>query len=272
MNYDLHTHSTASDGSLEPAELLRLAGECDIDVLAITDHDTLAAYESLDVAGSTPQLVPGIELSTSWRGIGIHVVGLNVDPGNPTLCHGVEVQRRNRIRRAALIADRLAKKGIPDSLAAVSDSSGSDYIGRPNFAAFLVAAGYAKNMREAFRKFLGPGKAGDVRHVWPELDEVVRWIVAAGGIAVLAHPAKYRLTRTKLRSLAGDFRAAGGQAIEVVCGAQSDSTTASLAALANDIGLHASCGSDFHNPDFRWSRPGRFPALPDDVQPVWRLW
>lgn len=272
MIYDLHTHSIASDGSLAPTDLLALAGQCGVDVLAITDHDTLGAYESLDIAGSSPKLVPGIELSTSWRGIGVHIVGLSVDPGDPTLRRGVEVQRQNRVRRATMIADRLSKHGIPDSLGAVLESAGNDYIGRPHFAAHLLAAGYVKNTKDAFRKYLGPGKAGDVKHIWPTLEEVTGWIAAAGGVAVLAHPAKYRLTKTKLKSLAIDFRSAGGHAIEVVCGSQSDSTTAALARLANETGLGASCGSDFHSPDYAWSRPGRFPKLPDGVTPVWERW
>lgn len=272
MIYDLHTHSTASDGSLDPADLLALAGNCGVEVLAITDHDTLGAYDLIDVAGSTPRLLPGIELSTSWRGIAIHVVGLNIDPASSVLRHGVEVQRQNRIRRASMIADRLSKKGIRGSLTAVRESASNDYIGRPHFAAYLVAEGYVKNTRDAFRKYLGSGKTGDVRHIWPPLDEITGWIAAAGGTAVLAHPAKYRLTRTKLRSLATDFRSAGGQSIEVVCGSQDVSTTAALAQLANELGLSASCGSDFHSPEHTWSNPGRFPTLPGDVQPVWERW
>ena len=272
MIYDLHTHSIASDGSLSPVDLVALASECGVDVLAITDHDTLDAYEAVETGDSTPLLVPGIELSTSWRGIGIHIVGLNVDPGNETLRRGVEVQRQNRVRRATMIADRLSRNGIPDALAAVCELSQNDYIGRPQFAAHLVASGYARNTRDAFRKYLGPGKAGDVRHIWPSLDEVTDWINTAGGTAVLAHPAKYRLTKTKLKSLAIEFRSVGGHAMEVVCGSQCDSTTASLARLANETGLSASCGSDFHSPEQAWSRPGRFPALPRDVKPVWERW
>ena len=272
MIYDLHTHSIASDGSLSPNDLVALADQCGVDVLAITDHDTLDAYESVETIDSTPRLVPGIELSTSWRGIGIHIVGLNVDLENETLRRGVEVQRQNRIRRAAMIADRLSKKGIPDSLAAVRKLSQNDYIGRPQFASHLVDAGYVRTTRDAFRKYLGPGKAGDVRHIWPSLDEVTSWIAAAEGTAVLAHPAKYRLTKTKLKLLATDFRSAGGHAIEVVCGSQCDSTTAALARLANETGLSASCGSDFHSLEHAWSRPGRFPALPYSVEPVWERW
>ena len=257
---------------MAPAELRSYAADCGVDVLAITDHDTLRAYDSLPTAGPGPRLVTGVELSTSWRKIGVHIVGLNVDLANPTLREGVEVQRRNRIRRAELIADRLARRGIPDTLAAVLKSAGNDYVGRPDFAKCLVAAGVVKDATEAFRKYLGPGKPGDVRHVWPDLDEVISWINDAGGTAVIAHPSKYKLTHTKLKALAIDFQDAGGEALEVVCGSQNGSTTAALARLADELGLYASCGSDFHSPDFGWSKPGGFPALPANVNPVWERW
>ena len=154
----------------------------------------------------------------------------------------------------------------------ILQTAGGEPVGRPHFAAHLVRAGIVKDVRTAFRKYLGAGKPGDVRHGWASLPEVVRWIVGAGGTAVLAHPAKYGLTKTKLRALATDFRAAGGTAIEVACGQQSVNTTVHLAKLANDLGLAASCGSDFHHGDNCWSRPGRFAPLPPDVRPVWTTW
>ena len=270
--YDLHSHSSASDGSLEPAALLRHAADSGVDVLAITDHDTLAAYDRIDTTVARPRVVAGIELSTSWRNIGVHIVGLNVDPASPTLRRGVRRQQRSRDARARSIAQRLRSKGLPHMLDAVLQIAGGDPVGRPHFAEYLVSAGIARDTRAAFRKYLGAGKAGDVRHHWAALPEVVRWIVRSGGTAVLAHPAKYRLTQTKLRALAADFRGAGGTAIEVVCGQQSFNTTTRLARLASDLGLAASCGSDFHDGDNCWSRPGRFPPLPDDVQPVWETW
>ena len=233
---------------MAPADLWRYAAECGVDVLAITDHDTLGAYETLDVPGPGPSILVGIELSTTWRGTGIHVVGLNVDPSNRTLRSGVEIQRQNRMKRAEIIGERLARRGIPGAFAAVRESVANDIIGRPDFASHLVAAGVVKDVAEAFRKYLGPGKPGDVRHVWPDPDVIIDWITSAGGTAVLAHPAKYKMTRTKLKSLATDFRAAGGRAIEVVCGSQNESTTVALARLANELGLSASCGSDCISP------------------------
>lgn len=270
--FDLHSHSNASDGALHPDALLRHAAECGVGALAITDHDTLAAYDRLDADASAVRLIPGIEFSTSWRKHGVHVVGLNVDPACAALRHGVERQQRSRSKRARLIAKRLQSKGLPNMLDDVLRIAGGEPAGRPHFAKHLVSTGMVKDARAAFRKYLGAGKPGDVRHCWASLPEVVRWILAAGGTAVLAHPAKYRLTNTRLRALATEFRAAGGTAIEVVCGPQSPNATNRLAQLSRDLGLAASCGSDFHDNGNRWSRPGGFPPLPDDLTPVWTTW
>ena len=272
MIYDLHTHSSASDGSLEPTALLQYAASCGVDVLAITDHDTLGGFDLLDPSIDRPRLVTGIEFSTAWRGFAVHIVGLNVDLQNRILQDGVARQQQSRQARAQQIAERLEKLGIPRAFDAAQEIAGESPIGRPHFAEYLVSTGFVRDTRAAFRKFLGAGKAGDVKQVWAPLQDIVYWIRTAGGSAVLAHPAKYGMTNTKLRSLAIDFRTAGGVAIEVVCGRQSDSTTVKLAALARDLGMAASCGSDFHNPEYQWSRPGGFPELPPAVMPVWQLW
>lgn len=272
MIYDLHSHSNASDGSLAPADLLCHAAECGVDVLAITDHDTLDAYDSLDKQLPAVRLITGIELSTSWNRIGVHIVGLNIDPANKVLRDGVTRQKGIRFERARTIAQRLAKCGIPDPFDAVVEIAGGSYIGRPHFAEHLVAEGIVKDSKTAFRKYLGAGKPGDVRHGWASLDEVVQWINSAGGTAVLAHPAKYGLTKSRTRALAKDFRHSGGRAIEVVCGSQQSSMTAYLARLAIELDLDASCGSDFHNPGFAWSRPGGFEPLPAGVRPIWDTW
>ena len=272
MNYDLHSHSNASDGSLAPAQLLAHAAECGVDVLAITDHDTLDAYDSLDGESLDLRLITGIELSTTWNRTGVHVLGLNVNPDNGDLQNGVARQKRIRLERAHDIADRLEKCGIPECFDAVVEIAGGDYIGRPHFAEHLVNTGVVKDSKTAFRKYLGAGKAGDVRHGWASMDEAVQWIVSAGGTAVLAHPAKYGLTKSRTLALADDFRQSGGRGIEVVCGPQQDSTTAYLARLANELELDASCGSDFHGPGRPWSRPGGFAPLPANVRPVWESW
>jgi len=270
--YDLHSHSNASDGAMHPSALLQYAAECGVDALAITDHDTLDAFDRIHSPAAGVQLITGIELSTSWRRIGVHVVGLDIDPANAILRRGVAAQQQARHERVRLIARRLQTAGLPDLLDATLELAAGGWVGRPHFAGQLVAAGIVKDTRTAFRKYLGAGKAGDVRCHWAPLEAVVAWINAAGGIAVLAHPARYRLTRTRLRALATDFRNAGGRAIEVVCGTQQDGNTAALARLAADLGLAASCGSDFHDPSLSWSRPGRYSPLPSGLQPVWKTW
>jgi len=270
--YDLHSHTTASDGSLDPDSLIAYAAECGVDVLAITDHDTLDAFERVDGSASGTRLLTGVELSTTWNRIGIHVVGLDIDPRDRMLCDGVKQQKAGRIERARTIAERLQKLGIPVPLDDVLEIAGDACVGRPHFAEHLVATGICRDTKTAFRKYLGAGKVGDVRQGWAALTDVVQWITSAGGTAVLAHPVKYGLTKSKTRALAMDFRSAGGHAIEVVCGTQSETTTNHLARLATELGLAASCGSDFHAPGFAWSRPGGFPPLPAGVRPVWETW
>lgn len=271
--YDLHTHTTASDGSLSPLALVAHAGECGVDVLSITDHDTVAAYEQLgDPPAGSPEIVPGIELSTTWAGRGVHIVGLNIDPANAVLCAGIAAQQAARAARAETIALRLEKLGFGHAGSEVAAMAGDSCVGRPHFARYLVDNGHVKDIATAFRKYLGDGKPGDVRSGWASLEDVIRWIRTAGGNAVLAHPAKYRLTRTKLCALIEDFRAAGGAAIEVVSGQQESRVTLRLGALADDYGLAASSGSDFHHPSSTWSAPGRFSTMPGTLRPVWDLW
>jgi predicted metal-dependent phosphoesterase TrpH len=273
MIYDLHTHSTASDGSLTPDELLAFAVANGVDAVAITDHDTLDAYAGISACRSSAlQVVPGIELSTTWNGRGIHVVGLNINIKNDTLLGGIARQKSAREKRARTIAERLQRFGVDDAFSSAKAIAGDAPIGRPHFAQHLVSLGLAKDTRAAFRKFLGAGKPGDVKDGWASLEEVIHWIRAAGGTAVLAHPAKYRMTNTKLGLLLKDFRAAGGSAMEVVTGHQAPNVTAILAQLAMDFGLAASCGSDFHDRSQTWSLPGRFTPLPSRLTPVWNQW
>jgi len=267
---DLHTHTNRSDGALSPCALVERALDKGITHLAITDHDTISAYRELPP--SELSIVPGIELSTRWMKTGIHVVGLNLDVHHPLLRQGIETQQQARVERARQIAARLQKLGIPDLLAEVTQIAGTSTIGRPHFARVLVRHGHSKDMAAAFRKYLGNGKAGDVRQVWPSITDIIRLITEAGGTPVLAHPAGYKLTATKLRELVRDFCDAGGEAIEVVSGSQRPEVTKKLAALAKDHDLSASCGSDFHHPGNRWSDLGQFPALPADLTPVWEQW
>jgi len=268
---DLHCHSTASDGALTPTELVNRAAEKKVTHLALTDHDTINGLEEARSAAKANDivLIPGIELSCVWRSNTIHIVGLDFDIDNQDFQEALAQQNRNRWARASMIAERLSKLDIPDLLKRATAESGGDVPGRPHFARVLVEAGIVKNAAQAFKRYLGSGKAGDVKAYWPELPEIVRWINSAGGIAVLAHPRKYKLTATKLRDLTADFRRAGGQAIEVSTSGQSSGDLGFLTELCMREKLLASQGSDFHFPGAPWCELGRIMKMPDGLEPVW---
>lgn len=271
MRADLHSHTTASDGKLSPLGLLERARAAEIEMLAITDHDTIAAYAELPPVTDL-KLIPGVEFSTLWQRVGIHVVGLNIDLLSPAIDHAIAFQQRARDARATRIAARLAKRGIPDALAGAAHFAGGGSIGRPHFAHYLVSIGAAATVEFAFRKYLDASRAGNLLEGWASLPDIVGWIRAAGGTPVIAHPGKYHLTHARLEQLTSEFHAAGGLAIEVVSGQQKPELTRDLAALANRHGLAASVGSDFHQPGQVWAQLGVMPALPDSCQPVWQLW
>ncbi|WP_439134938.1 PHP domain-containing protein [Pseudomaricurvus sp.] len=272
--HDLHTHSLCSDGILRPQALVSRAKTQGVTVLALTDHDTVVGIDEAQAAAAEEgiRVLPGIEFSCLWNGVGIHIVGLNIDPAHPQMQAAVARQGESRETRARQIGEKLAKAGIPGALEGAKKKAGDAVIGRPHFAQFLVETGRVSSMNAAFKKYLGAGKVGDVKQVWPPVAEAVSWILAAGGVAVIAHPDKYKMTRTKLGRLISDFAEAGGQAIEVVSGHQQPDLTRDLARIANQHGLYASCGSDFHVPDQSWQELGSFSALPDDCRPVWELW
>jgi len=273
MHIDLHCHSTASDGKLTLSELCRRAEQLGVDVLSITDHDTMAAYRDFDGSASgRVKLIHGIEFSTQYRNIGIHVLGLNVKPDGEALKTGIAVQQQARAQRAERIAAKLEKLGVADSLSAVRGIASNECIGRLHFAEHLVAIGKVKNIGQAFRSFLGQGKSCYVKQTWMPMGEIIGWIRDAGGMAVLAHPAKYNLTRTKLSELLDAFVEAGGQGMEVISGQQQPDLTATLAQMCRAKKMFASCGSDFHRPDQPWSELGKFPDLPADCTPVWAGW
>lgn len=271
MIFDLHSHTHFSDGSLSPAELLARARDRKVAVLAVTDHDTIAGLEFAQQAALNAgiTLVPGIEISASWGKGSVHVVGLCVAPDAPALQAAVSAQEVARTQRSQAIAERLAKLGIPGAWEGAQRFAGSANIGRPHFAQFLVATGRVKNINAAFKKYLGTGKSADVRFEWPDMAQVIAWIRAAGGIAVLAHPAKYDLTRTKMCRLIAEFAAAGGEGLEVINGRQDERVTLDLARIADGLGLYASCGSDFHFPDQPWQELGQFGNLPSGSKPIW---
>lgn len=269
MLFDLHSHTLHSDGALTPQDLLSRAVEKGVDVLAITDHDNTEAYSETQDSPSSIRLVPGIELSTQWQSVGIHVLGLNTDPRCDAMLEAARLQGDMRLKRARRIAENLARKGIGDTFDGAMKLSHGRYIGRPHFARHLVDTGRVDSMHAAFKKYLGDGKAGDVRKQWAEIPQVIEWIRAAGGVAVLAHPLKYKLTRTRLKRLLDVFMAAGGQGMEVVSGQQTAQQTRDMAQLCAEKNLLASCGSDFHMPGAPWAELGRFSPLPEGLVPVW---
>jgi len=250
VRVDFHTHTTASDGALTPAGLVDRAVAAGVRGFAITDHDTLAGYRAARryclSSGIDPGLVSGVELSGRWGSAAVHIVGLGVAPEHPVLTAGLEHLARVRRERAAEIAGRLAARGIPGALEGASAQAGESQIGRPHFAAWMVEAGHVRDTGRAFRRFLGQGRIGDVKACWPPMAETVQWIIRAGGLPVLAHPLKYRFTRTRLRALVADFVAAGGGGIEVICGGRAQNDDALVWRLAREFALAVSAGSDFH--------------------------
>lgn len=272
---DLHCHSTASDGDWVPEKLVAEAARRGIHTLAITDHDTFAGYrQAQQAAGSSSvSLIPGIELSAVWGGITLHVVGLGFDPESPVMLEAERAQSIARQKRAEMITERLSKRlGVAIDLSEVASLAGGDQIGRPHFAQYLVNHGHVASMNVAFSRYLGAGKVGDVKALWPELTQVVEWIVDGGGVAVLAHAHLYNMTRTKLKACITDFVGAGGRAMEVAYGKMDSNQKGQMTALAKEFGLLGSCGSDFHGPNRYGLELGVMPAFPADVRPVWSLW
>ena len=269
MNIDLHTHSNMSDGSLSPDALVLRAQQQGVEVLSITDHDTLGAYSALKK--TSVRLIPGVEFSTVWQGIGIHIVGLNVLPESQAMTEATSFQTDARRVRARSIADRLVTLGAPDSISRlVADTPPNVSIGRPHFAAHLVESGFVRNLRSAYKKYLGAGKPGDLNTLWSQPAQIIQWIHEAEGLAVLAHPTKYKLTMTKLKRLLQEFKELGGDAMEVISGRQDQQTIDSMAELSKRYHLPASVGSDFHTPGQNWNELGNFPALPRLCEAVWQ--
>lgn len=273
--FDLHSHSTASDGLLAPAALVARAAERGVAVLALTDHDdTGGLAEAAGAARAAGMmLVPGVELSVSWESHTIHVVGLHVDPSNAVLDEGLAKIREGRDARAHRIAESLAKAGVAGAYAGARKHVTSDrLISRSHFARFLVERGYAKTTRDVFKRYLVAGKPGYVKHAWATLAEAVSWIHAAGGQAVLAHPGRYGCTPTGMRRLLGNFRDAGGDGVEVFTASHTIAQAEEYARYARVYGLLASTGSDFHGPGESPLDLGALPPLPVGLAPVWSRW
>ncbi len=271
MKVDLHLHSFCSDGVLAPAAVVDLAADAGVEMLALTDHDTVVgvAQASERCRRRGVKCVTGVELSTAWNGQAIHILGLNVDADSTLLLEGLAKLRGLRRERLREIARRLERKSIPalDLVAAIE--SVNDVVTRTHLVRALVANRFASTPQEAFRRFLARGRPGHVQANYPDVATVVGWIRAARGTPVLAHPLRYALSAGGRRKLLQEFRGCGGEAIEVVCGTAS-AQIEPLAALAQRFAFAGSAGSDFHDPQMRWNPPGRLAKLPAPVEPVWR--
>jgi predicted metal-dependent phosphoesterase TrpH len=270
-HYDLHSHSTASDGTLTPAELVGAAHAAGIRVLALTDHDTTAGIEAASQAAAAVGmgLVPGVEISVSWSSQTVHVLGLNIDPDCLPLQTGLQRLRGFRDWRAEEIGRRLARAGIEGAWQGARELARGRILSRTHFAHYLVAQGHAGSVRDVFKRFLVTGKPGYVSGEWAGLDEALGWIQAAGGMAVIAHPARYGMTASKLRRLFGEFRELGGVGLEVVSGSHTRDNVYAMAAHARTERLLASCGSDYHGPENPWVRLGQLSELPAGCRPIW---
>ena len=271
--FDLHCHSTASDGALAPAELVKRAHEHGVTSLALTDHDTtegLAEAQSCAIATGI-KLIPGIELSASWRGQCFHIVGLGINPVYPPLAAATQNLQNTRMDRAEKIAAKLEKKRIPGALEAVKKAAGDGMITRTHFADFLVSQNHVSTQQEAFDRYLAKGKSAYVSTSWAELELAINWITESGGVAVLAHPLRYKLTANWMKRLLTAFKNAGGKGIEVITSRINTDEIKLAADYAARFELAGSVGSDFHNAVNPWVELGRLAPLPRNIKPVWEL-
>ena len=271
MYYDLHTHTVWSDGELEPSALVAHAARAGVRVLALTDHDTTDGVGEAAVAadGLGLQFIPGVELSVTWQGLTVHIVGLGVDVDNVGLKQALLGLRSKRLQRGQAIVQALEAAGLGDARAILERDG---IVSRVHVADWLVTGGHARNRATAFKRFLTRGGVGYVAGEWAGLEEAVGWILSAGGDAVLAHPTRYRLSGGRLQQLVRGFAEAGGAALEVVTAGLDAGEMGRLARLAHRHGLCASVGSDFHKVLPWRSLPGGLPNLPEGCRPIWGRW
>ncbi|MBR7888648.1 PHP domain-containing protein [Marinomonas sp. A79] len=272
---DLHTHSIRSDGRFSPTELVDLAVEQQVTLFALTDHDTIdglaEARQRADHHGL--DFINGVELSTQWQGIPLHMVALNFAMDNVALRNIVEQNQAIRLDRARRIADLLVKQGLPDLFDEAVALAGESQLGRPHFAHLLVVKGLVKDTNKAFDRYLGNKKLGQLRDVWPELEDVLTALSGQGMTLVLAHPKRYPLTVTKLKRLLGDFKKWGGTGLEVASGNERPDHVRLLERLSQEFELEASVGSDYHGPFGPWMQVGKFTQIHEsEVDLVWRSW
>lgn len=275
LNVDLHCHSTISDGTLAPAAVAARAKANGVDVWALTDHDEIDGIAEARAAAADLRLtyVPGVEISVTWAGETVHIVGLRIDETNDALVRGLSTTRSGRERRAREIADQLAGAGIPNAFEGALKYVGNpDLISRTHFARYIVELGVHDELGQVFRHYLTEGKPGFVPHRWATLKEAVAWIRGAGGVAVIAHPGRYHFTDIGFDAFFAEFKYLGGAAIEVTTGSHTVDQYDYFAKIARRYDFLASRGSDFHGPEESPVDLGTLPPLPSNVVPVWHDW
>lgn len=274
LNADLHCHSVVSDGTLTPEALAERAHKNGVELWALTDHDEIGGQHRAAAAAKALGMgyLTGTEISITFAGKTVHIVGLGFDANDPSMVQGLQQTRGGRGQRAQEMSDSLAAVGIQGAYEGALKYVGNpELISRTHFARYLVEAGVCKETNEVFRKYLTEGKPGFVPHRWASLSNAVRWITQAGGVAVIAHPARYGFTANEEFALFTEFKAHGGQGVEVVTGSHSSADAVTYADMAREFQLAASRGSDFHSPDESHTDLGQLPWLPGDLQPVWEL-
>lgn len=274
LNADLHCHSVVSDGTLTPEDLAARAKANGVELWALTDHDEIGGQHRAATAARAEGMayLTGVEISVTFADTTVHIVGLGFDPDNAQLAEGLAATRGGRGERAKDMAEQLAQVGIKNAYEGALQFVGNpELISRTHFARFLVETGVCKETSEVFRKYLTEGKPGYVPHRWAALGNAVRWITEAGGLAVIAHPARYKFSANEEFALFSEFKAHGGRGVEVVTGSHSPAEYVTYAAMAKEFDLAASRGSDFHSPDESHTDLGTLPMLPGTLTPVWDL-
>lgn len=271
LHCDLHSHSTISDGTLTPTEMVLRAHENGVEVFALTDHDaTEGLKEAAQIANEVGLLfVPGIELSVTWSHQTIHIVGLGINPDDETLNNGLKVLRDFRRSRGEKIALKLEKANFENPLEGAKSFANGEILSRTHFARYIVEQGRAKDIRQVFKRFLVKGKPGYVAGKWASLEDALSWIQGAGGIAVIAHPARYKISATRLRQLITEFKELGGLGFEAISGSHSPDEETRMVQLANQFELFISKGSDFHSPENIYRELGAMQDIPAGSRPLW---
>lgn len=274
LNADLHCHSVVSDGTLTPEALAARAKANGVELWALTDHDEIGGQHRAAAAARSHGMkyLTGTEISVTFADVTVHIVGLGFDPDDPRMVQGLLATRGGRGARAQEMSEQLAKVGIKGAYEGALKYVGNpELISRTHFARFLVETGVCKDTSEVFRRYLTEGKPGFVPHRWASLKDAVQWITRSGGVAVIAHPARYKFTPNEEYALFTEFKAHGGQAVEVVTGSHTAAEAVKYAETAREFGLAASRGSDFHSPDESHTDLGQLPYLPGELTPVWDL-